>query len=455
MRARSGERSRGSGHRAAALRWVQIALLTSVGLSVGAGAATADPYIEVGAFGGAHFFAEEGRLAHIASSEEDEVDLAGAFGLRLAFGVVGPLAVEAELAMIPTNPGDSGLEVLVVGWRAHAVLQHELGRFRPFALAGAGALSSYSNRPAEVDEDITPALHVGVGSALRVGHSWGLRADARVLFRNSGVSRDTASYELLAGLYVRFGGVPPKRGPRDTDKDNDGIVDRLDVCPYEPESVNSLRDDDGCPEDPALVALEKDPLPGSGAPPDEDGDGVAGDDDLCPDQAEDFDEFEDGDGCPEADNDGDGIADASDSCANDAETPNQHQDEDGCPDEVPPPPPPAFVGVLEGVEFRSGSGKLRGKSYKALKAAAKVLAEHPDVHVEVGGHTDDEGDFVDNLLLSRKRAEVVKRYLIRKGVDASRLTARGYGSKEPIADNKTRKGRARNRRVEFKVLPTP
>ncbi len=98
------------------------------------------------------------------------------------------------------------------------------------------------------------------------------------------------------------------------DSDGDGIVDADDKCPQEPEDYDGFQDKDGCPDY------------------DNDGDGIPDTKDQCPDEAEDFDGFQDNDGCPDLDNDGDGILDKNDKCPNEAEDFDGFQDEDGCPD---------------------------------------------------------------------------------------------------------------------------
>ena len=102
--------------------------------------------------------------------------------------------------------------------------------------------------------------------------------------------------------------------PTPTDRDGDGLVDEKDSCPDEPEDFDSYQDEDGCPEF------------------DNDSDGVPDESDACPDVAEDVDGYQDEDGCPEFDNDADGIADLNDACKDQAEDWDGYQDEDGCPD---------------------------------------------------------------------------------------------------------------------------
>jgi OOP family OmpA-OmpF porin len=108
--------------------------------------------------------------------------------------------------------------------------------------------------------------------------------------------------------------------------------------------------------------------------------------------------------------------------------------------------------VLEGVNFETNSDQLTKESTSVLDDAAKVLKSHPNVRVEVQGHTDNIGDPKYNLDLSDRRAVTVKKFLIEKGVATHRLESKGYGETKPIADNNTNEGRAKNRRIEFKVL---
>ena len=101
----------------------------------------------------------------------------------------------------------------------------------------------------------------------------------------------------------------------------------------------------------------------------------------------------------------------------------------------------------------TNSSRLTADSMQVLDKVADTLKEWPDVKVEIGGHTDSQGNDAANLKLSQARAESVRKYLASKGVDASRLTAKGYGETVPLADNNTREGRAKNRRVELKTIP--
>jgi outer membrane protein OmpA-like peptidoglycan-associated protein len=254
------------------------------------------------------------------------------------------------------------------------------------------------------------------------------------------------------------------------DEDGDGIDDRDDDCPEEPEDFDGFEDEDGCPEDDNdqdgildaddACPIEAEDLDGfedeDGCPDlDNDGDGIPDVDDECPDAHEDFDAFEDEDGCPDLDNDGDGIPDEQDHCPNEAEDYDGFEDDDGCPEEGEGIVALTCdaVEIRENVYFDTASDVIQERSFDLLDQIAGVLRGASYVTlVEVAGHTDDRGDDDYNLDLSDRRARSVVRYLEEKGIATERLRATGYGETQPIDSNDTREGRDRNRRVEFRVL---
>lgn len=256
--------------------------------------------------------------------------------------------------------------------------------------------------------------------------------------------------EAYVGFAMYFGG--------NKDKDGDGILNDDDICPEVVEDADGWMDLDGCPE------------------LDNDSDGVADAKDVCLNDAEDRDGFKDEDGCPDVDNDNDGVLDVGDKCPNEAEDPDGFQDQDGCPDPdndsdgvidaddaCPETPTGAAVGtdgcqtaaelkaavVLKGVCFKTGLAELDPTSSVVLEEVAASLLAWPNVRIEIQGHTDDVGPAESNRELSSLRAESVRQYLIRAGIDGGRLTAVGYGEDLPVTDNTTDVGRATNRRVEL------
>jgi outer membrane protein OmpA-like peptidoglycan-associated protein len=173
-------------------------------------------------------------------------------------------------------------------------------------------------------------------------------------------------------------------------------------------------------------------------PQDSDGDGVVDSKDKCP--ATPAGRKVNADGC-ELDSDKDGVVDGVDKCPTVfAKT------ADGCPEGAPQKL------VLEGVNFDNNNATLTPESFATLDQAAATLKEWGDVRVEVAGHSDSVGKDSYNLALSQRRAESVRQYLIKKGVPADRLLARGYGETRPVADNATEEGRLKNRRVELVAI---
>ncbi len=250
-------------------------------------------------------------------------------------------------------------------------------------------------------------------------------------------------------------------GERERDRDGDGIPDEDDECPGSPEDYDGYEDEDGCPD------------------PDNDGDGILDEDDVCPDQPEDFDGFEDRDGCPEEnDRDGDGILDDQDKCPNEPEDKDGFEDSDGCPeldndnDGVPDHldrcpnvaenmngfedgdgcPDIAPRQVLKGVNFETSKWDITPGSAVILDEVGSILKADPTIRVEIQGHTDSRNSAESNQTLSENRAASVREYLASKGVSAAQLTSKGYGESTPIADNNTEVGRLQNRRVELRRL---
>jgi OOP family OmpA-OmpF porin len=149
-------------------------------------------------------------------------------------------------------------------------------------------------------------------------------------------------------------------------------------------------------------------------------------------------------GC-RVDTDGDGVPDGLDKCPDTSQ--EAKADESGCSwiqkGEI----------VLPTIHFGVGSATLAPGSSPALNEVAETLKRNPDLKVEIGGHTDNEGPARLNRKISLERAEEVKRYLAARGVPRTRMVTKGYGEVHPIASNRHAEGRAQNRRIELKILP--
>jgi len=229
-----------------------------------------------------------------------------------------------------------------------------------------------------------------------------------------------------------YDGFEDTDGAPDLDNDKDGVLDVDDGAPNDPEDIDRFEDEDGVPD------------------PDNDGDSIPDFKDKSPNQPEDFDGFEDLDGAPDLDNDKDGILDVNDRCPNEPETMNGFMDDDGCPDKKPEivfeEEAPL---VIEGVNFATSSAILTDGAKEVLDKVVVTLVDYPDINLGINGYTDSMGNRDYNVLLSRQRAESVLNYLIENGVSPERLKAQGFGPDNPIAPNDTKDGRAKNRRIEF------
>ncbi|MBS1511458.1 MAG: OmpA family protein [Bacteroidetes bacterium] len=240
---------------------------------------------------------------------------------------------------------------------------------------------------------------------------------------------------------------PPPVVEAPKDRDGDGIIDAEDKCP----DVKGLASLQGCP--------------------DRDGDGIADAEDKCPDVAG----LAKYGGCPIPDTDKDGINDEQDKCPTvkgvaryqgcpvpDTDKDGVNDEEDKCPNEAGPASnygcPVIAQAVIDKINyaaknifFATGSAKLLPKSFKSLNEVVKILNDDKTLKLDIDGHTDSQGKPDKNQTLSENRAKAVKTYLMSKGVDESRLFAAGHGQDQPVADNKTAAGRAKNRRVEMKA----
>jgi len=398
--------------------------------------------IEIGVFGGIHWYNEDHGLSRIeGDSTGISPDTGGIFGLRLGYNFTGWLGAEGELALSPTRTRNDVTRDILLAYRAHLIATLPLAaHFKPFALLGYGALSAFPGRyhsdgwpDGDVGTETIPRsrdtdgfFHLGVGAKIPINDDFGLRLDGRVMAPGAiaadlvEIGTETAyggpDYEVLLTAYLGFGGKKPVPPPP-------------------------------APPPPAPV-VEKD----------SDGDGLLDKNDKCPSAAEDHDGFQDEDGCPEPDNDLDGIADADDACPLEPETRNGFQDEDGCPDRTPIALVDDRILLAWPIDFAPGTFTLMKSGYEALQRLATFLNAHPELtSIRIDVHTDETGDgkgsdYAAVQKLTDLRAEAVFNALDELGVAAYRFTPKGFGATIPIAPNTTEEGRRLNNRVEFTVL---
>ena len=348
-------------------------------------------------------------------------------------------------------------------WSVDANVKYDLnmlvgdtGWFDPYLILGGG----YT----EVNSIGEGMLNTGVGFNVWFNENLGLQFQHQ---SRLGLAKKVRShYQNSLGLAIRFGGK---------DTDGDGVYDKNDACPEEaglaefngcPDADgDGIKDsDDACPNVAGLASLN--------GCPDADGDGIADKDDMCPNAKG----AKANNGCPDAD--GDGVVDKDDKCPSvagpkanggcpwpDTDGDGVLDKDDKCPSEVGPAsnngcPEPviaekdieAITFSAKSILFNTGRSSFKPGVTKTLDAIVEVMKNNPKARFVVEGHTDSTGSDAINLKISEKRALAVRNYLVKKGIAESRLEAGGFGEKYPIADNKTRAGRAKNRRVDIKVL---
>ncbi|MFZ1528145.1 MAG: OmpA family protein [Ferruginibacter sp.] len=264
------------------------------------------------------------------------------------------------------------------------------------------------------------------------------------------ILKDNLFYSL--GFVQNFGPekpmeVAPPPPPVVADRDNDGIADADDKCP----DVPGLASFQGCPDKDGDGITDADDkcvdVAGiakyQGCPiPDTDGDGINDEEDKCI-TVKGVARYQ---GCPIPDTDGDGINDEEDKCPNKAGV----AENAGCP-VIAKEVIEKINFAAKNVFFSTGSYKLLPKSYKSLNEVAAILKSDESLMLDINGHTDAQGADDKNQTLSENRAKAVKDYLVSKGVAESRLFSAGFGETQPVADNTTAAGRAKNRRTEMTV----
>ncbi|MEQ8470744.1 MAG: PorP/SprF family type IX secretion system membrane protein [Marinoscillum sp.] len=304
-------------------------------------------------------------------------------------------------------------------------------------------------------ETASMMLHFNATENLGVGYAYDY------ILNDELANISSSSHEVLLSYKV-----PWKR--RDSDKD--GLADKKDDCPrafgpaFNGGCPTADSDDDGvpdyqdrCPKIPGKMRLK--------GCPDRDNDGIIDSEDKCPDikGSSDFkgcrDSDRDGvidseDDCPELfgklngcpDSDFDGVSDVEDHCNFIFGVPELN----GCP-AIKEWEKRVLDEAIANVQFEPGKDVITYSSFNALNKVVNVLYGNSYYHITIKGYTDNSGNDQMNLRLSKDRAESVKTYLVNFGIDESKIEAIGYGEADPVADNNTASGRAKNRRVEFEL----
>ena len=409
-------------------------------------------------------------------------------GGRVGYNFTSAIGIEALYDYVV--PSDSSK------WNLRNISMHRLGgqalyhffpdkKFVPFLAAGYSRVIFSGT---DVNSSSHGSMDYGVGAKYFVTDNIAVRGDLRHIF----YEYDSVNYnnvEFALGAYMQFGAVAPAAKPLapaltpepvksvaaavpppepvkiapvapepikpvfvpPVDSDFDGVPDILDKCPNTP--AGTVVDSDGCPVD-----TDKDGIPdfldkcpntpagtvvdSAGCPVDTDKDGIPDYLDKCPNTPAGT--VVDSAGCP-IDTDKDGIPDYLDKCPN---TPaGILVDASGCPVEVAK----KFCNnpTVIAISFDTGKSNIKPKYFDELNSLGSFLKEFPNSRGTIKGHTDSEGGKEHNLKLSQERTDSVRSYIINKfNISGDRISAKGYGSSQPIASNKTESGKAKNRRIE-------
>ena len=345
-------------------------------------------------------------VGYVTTDDKRTADDAFAFGIGLGKYLSDRWSVELEYDQYQPDfdnmPGDFELSTLMLNNRLYL---GDSEKWSPFLVGGLGMMRS--DTPL-TDSNNNLALQAGVGFVAELSRRWDLRSEVLYRYDTDDESipgeDDFQDWVFKLGATVALGaisdGAPKGQAPTPDpkDSDGDGVYDNQDYCMDTP--AGAKVDARGCEIKPEQPKPMKDN--------DHDNDGVVNADDKCPNTR----------------------AGAT-------------VDTDGC----------EVVSTIElpGVYFEFDSSALDMRSNNILDRAANILNNNQEIDVEVAGHTDSVGTDNYNQGLSERRANVVKDYLVNKGVKEARMTTRGYGESEPVADNSTDEGRAKNRRTELRV----
>jgi outer membrane protein OmpA-like peptidoglycan-associated protein len=411
----------------------------------------------------------------------------GGYGHHVRWSFTGAFLYrpEARLGTLGPEGSTAGSELQFGAAISYADKERRFA-IGPEAMMATMLIPNNAFKPDATSLEVLLGAHYNVANQVQLGLGGGIG-----LLRQPG----TPDFRML----LRVAYAPIRKGG--ADRDRDGIADSEDACPDDPgvrtgnPRTNGCppdRDGDGifdsedqCPDTPQ--GLHPDPQKRGCPASDRDGDGVLDGEDLCPDTPQGPTPDPQKKGCPAGDKDGDGVYDFEDQCPEvpaglkpdpqkkGCPLPDRDHDtvidsEDACPDQpgAPNPDPkkngcPGLVAVesgkitiLQPVFFATNKDTILKKSHPLLTSLADALKASPQLKkIRIEGYSDDRGKRDYNVELSDRRARSVMKWLVEHGVAEARLEAKGFGPENPVASNKTAKGRAANRRVDFVIIDPP
>jgi outer membrane protein OmpA-like peptidoglycan-associated protein len=431
-------------------------------------------------------------------------DRQGSFLARafLRYGLINHLSGEFGAGLGRVSGSEFRTQIIPIDYR-FVISPFSFENWNPYLYAGAGALHFKQEL---APPNPTPGAKVdGWTGYIPAGIGMQFKLDDQVVFEMSGgynhtfsddlnavqVGEKDAYFNFLLGLTVtgESGNADPdgdgltnreekelKTNPKVADTDGDGLSDGAEVREYNTHPLKADTDGDGLSDGDEVLKYKTDPLK-----TDTDGDGLSDGDEVMKYRTDPLKADTDGDGLSDgdevmkyktdplkADTDGDGLndgdevlryktdplkADTDGGSVNDgkeiARGTNPLDPADDVPRKEELKVEAGRAIVLEGIVFATGKSDITPESETTLEKAYNTMAQNEGMVVEIQGHTDNTGSQATNMKLSQARAEAVKAWLVKKGIASDRITAKGFGPDKPVADNKTKEGRQKNRRIEF------
>lgn len=343
-------------------------------------------------------------LENIYGAPNPDIEDKEGFGISLGYRFTPAIGVEAHFARTESEDNSTVTDqefrsdrLSVDGYYAF----NADGKFSPYVLVGAGQ-GRLKPKGFATNEDTI--FNAGLGAFYRFNDKVALRAEARNVFNS-----DEDLNDAVAMLGLEFS----------------------------PGAAVAAAEEPAPQPEPEQAPVEEQAA-APAAPIDTDGDGVADEADKCPNTPAGV--QVDANGCP-LDDDNDGVPNYLDKCPNTAE--GVVVTDEGCAKTLT-----EAISLELKVQFDSGKAIVKDEYKAEIEKAAAIMKQYPTAHMEIQGHTDSSGRAAANNALSQQRADAVRAVLVNEmGVNGDNITAKGYGSSQPVADNKTAEGRAQNRRV--------